>query len=81
MKSKKIAIVDAPPEVQRVWAIQMCWEMMGIGVGSILYNQSIAIIKKYPEWFPEENKALNNIKKEQNEKNSRQTGSSVVGKA
>lgn len=66
----KLTLKDVPPEVQKVWAIQMSWEMFGIGVGAELYNESIATIKKYPEWFPEENKALDNIKKEQNEKNN-----------
>lgn len=56
--------IGVPTEVQMVWAIQMAYENYGTCVGSDLYNRCIGIINKYPEWFPEENKALYKIKKQ-----------------
>ena len=55
MKNKKVkvGIEDVPPEVQKVWAVEMYCQSLRTGVGSQLYNECIEIIKKYPEWFPE----------------------------
>lgn len=65
MKNKSINEVGVPAEVQIVWTIQHAYKNYGTCVGSDLYNRCVGIIKKYPEWFPEENKALDKIKKQQ----------------
>lgn len=56
---KNHTIKEIPIEVQKVLAVQMYCQSLKTGVGSELYRECQEIIKKYPDWFPEENRTLN----------------------
>ena len=60
-KGKGVSLEEVPMEVQKVWVIQWAWKNSGIGVGLQMYQECIETIKKYPQYFKEENEYIQSL--------------------